>query len=98
MNPVPSKDLLTRTNLTILAPYYADIRISDPGGMYFRTLDILNNASELQSNEIKQIEEKIRTFENISSFTTQFILFATWYKVNPVQSAFDINKVKNCAK
>jgi hypothetical protein len=92
-NPTPTKYILTRKDLHLLAPFYGDILISGGGRLFHRSFDIVNNASKLNSTEIYKIENIIKTYGQISSFQTQFILIATWYKVKPWPETYTNSQV-----
>ncbi|XP_053395504.1 uncharacterized protein LOC123523715 isoform X3 [Mercenaria mercenaria] len=88
-NPVPNRNISLYGKRTVVAPFFADTDMTTSGAVYYRYLDVLNNAEELKNNDVRHVEAMIERLGGVTAFNAKFILFATWDKVMPFQDIFN---------
>ncbi|XP_052777286.1 uncharacterized protein LOC128214704 isoform X2 [Mya arenaria] len=83
--PTPPTDrfvLLNFDKRVLIAPYFADFNRKN-GRVSYRTYDILKNNQELEENRyvISMVDHIVQKFAELPSFSTKFLLIATWEKL-----------------
>ena len=61
-------------NTIFIAPFYADIDISQRGIVFY---DVINR-SDSNSNTLEKAQDQIRTFTKYDSFSPDYVIVATW--------------------
>ncbi|WAR24056.1 MUC4-like protein, partial [Mya arenaria] len=80
--PSPPSDRLDLSKFgerVLIAPYFANFNRKN-GLVSFRTYDIFNNNQELEDNRdvISMVDHIVQKFGGLQSFSTKFLLIATW--------------------